>query len=179
MGTCPGVLVDARQVRESRPSRSVEAARTASAVRGDQDHENRDHYQRQTYSQPRPPVPLGPSVVPPRLVHLEPPLRASSSSRGCTHGTTSVVTASHHLSSRQARPTQEAGAEEGHLFGLSSRSAFLSCSYPRPRGHRSTLFGGGSRLADADLVEVATEVGRVVVDPVRARPFEFLEPVPA
>jgi hypothetical protein len=86
MGTCPGVLVDARQVRESRPSRSVEAARTASAVRGDQDHEDRDHYQRQTYSQPRPPVPLGPSVVPPRLVHLEPPLRASSSSRGCTTG---------------------------------------------------------------------------------------------
>ena len=34
-------------------------------------------------------------------------------------------------------------------------------------------------MPDADLVEVATEVGRVVVDPVRARAFELLEPVPA
>jgi hypothetical protein len=38
-------------------------------------------------------------------------------------------------------------------------------------GHRSSSVWGGSRLAHADLVEVATEVGRVVVDPVRAGAF--------
>jgi hypothetical protein len=78
---CPGVLVDAVRYERAVPGRSVEAARTASAVGGDQDHEDRDHCHRQTYSQPRLPVPLGPSVVPARVVHLEPPFRASSVSR--------------------------------------------------------------------------------------------------
>ena len=79
--------------REPSQACSVEAARTASAVRGDQDHEDRDHCQRQTYSQPHLPVPLSPSVDPARAVHLEPPFRASSSftrmcprDRFCRHG---------------------------------------------------------------------------------------------
>lgn len=69
MGAYPGVIVDARRgTRELSQACSVEAARTASAVRGDQDHEDRDHCQRQTYSQPHLPVPLSPSVDPARVV---------------------------------------------------------------------------------------------------------------
>ena len=94
MGAYPGVVVDARRgTRELSQACSVEAARTASAVRGDQDHEDRDHCQRQTYSQPRLPVPLSPTIDPARVVHLEPPLRASSSftrmyprDHSCRHG---------------------------------------------------------------------------------------------
>ena len=69
----PRALGCPQGTREPSQARSVEAARTPSAVRGDQDHEDRHHYQRQTYSQPGLPVPLGPSVAPARLVHLEPP----------------------------------------------------------------------------------------------------------
>jgi hypothetical protein len=76
MGTSPGVVVDARRgTREPSQACSVEAARTASAVRGDQDHEDRDHCQRQPYSQPRLPVPPSPTVDSARVVHLEPPFK--------------------------------------------------------------------------------------------------------
>jgi hypothetical protein len=130
--------------RAVRRAHSVEAARTASAVRGDQDHEDHDHCHRQTYSQPRLPVPRGPSVVPARVVHLEPPFGPLPSPRGCTHGTTSVVTASHHPLSRQTRLTPRRPPPTRDVsHAVSPRSAFLSCSYPRPRGHRPTYSGAG------------------------------------
>lgn len=117
------------------PGCSVEAARTASAVRGDQDHEDGDHCQRQTYSQPGLPVPLGASVVPARVVHLDPPFQ------GLIHLHEDVPMRP-RLSSPLAtisppgRPDlrQEAGADEGRLYAVSARSAFPLVLVPTASG---------------------------------------------